>query len=78
MHQAVNQTKDEQLAMYMKLPKKQLAEMLVECNRILRTNSKLTISTENGMTIGYIAPTTSSADVVVGTTTAAYFQSKSE
>ena len=76
MYKVAEQTKDEQLAMYMKLPKKQLAEMLVECNRILRANSRLTISTENGIEfVDFSHPTSS---VVVVTTAATCFQSKSE
>jgi urease beta subunit len=35
MMQIVEQTHEEKLAMYMKLPKKQLAEMLIECNTLL-------------------------------------------
>ena len=35
MVQVIEMTKEEKLAMYMKLPKKQLAEMLYECNRLM-------------------------------------------
>ena len=35
MLQIVEQTKEEKLAMYMKLPKKQIAEMLINCNDII-------------------------------------------
>jgi urease beta subunit len=35
MMQIVEQTHEEKLAMYMKLPKKQLAKMLIECNTLL-------------------------------------------
>jgi hypothetical protein len=35
MMQIVEQTHEEKIAMYMKLPKKQLAEMLIECNALL-------------------------------------------
>ena len=33
--QIVKQTHDEEVAMYMKCKKKQLCEMLIECNRLL-------------------------------------------
>lgn len=36
MIQVIEQTHEEKLAMYMKLPKKQVVEMLIECNRIIR------------------------------------------
>lgn len=36
MVQEVEQTREEKIAMYMKSTKKQLAEMLVECNKYLR------------------------------------------
>ena len=35
MLQVLELTKEERLAMYMKLPKKQIAEMLVESNMII-------------------------------------------
>ena len=35
MLQIVEQTKEEKMAMYMKLPKKQIAEMLINCNDII-------------------------------------------
>ncbi len=35
MVQIVEQTKEEKLAMYMKLTKKELAEMLINCNEII-------------------------------------------
>ena len=35
MVQIVEQTYDEKMAMYMKLPKKKLIEMLIQCNLIL-------------------------------------------
>ena len=35
MYQIVSQTRDEKLAMYMKLTKRELAEMLVNCNALL-------------------------------------------
>jgi hypothetical protein len=37
MLQIVDQTKEEKMAMYMKLPKKQIAEMLINCNNIITT-----------------------------------------
>lgn len=38
--QIIEQTKEEKMAMYMKLPKKQLVEMLIESNRVLDTLAK--------------------------------------
>jgi len=35
MMQIVEQTHEEKVAMYMKLPKEELIEMLIECNNIL-------------------------------------------
>ena len=35
MVQIIEQTDEEKLAMYMRLPKKKLAEMLIECNKII-------------------------------------------
>ena len=35
MMQVIEQTHDEKMKMYMKCTKKNLAEMLIECNRIL-------------------------------------------
>lgn len=35
MLQVIKQTKEEQFKMYMKLPKKELIEMLIESNRII-------------------------------------------
>lgn len=35
MLQIVEQTKEEKMAMYMKLPKKQIAEMLINCNDVI-------------------------------------------
>ena len=35
MLQIVEQTKEEKIAMYMKLPKKQIVEMLINCNNIV-------------------------------------------
>lgn len=35
MIQKVEQTKEEKMAMYMKLPKKQVVEMLINCNDII-------------------------------------------
>lgn len=35
MMQVIEQTREEKMAMYMKMPKRKIAEMLVECNRIL-------------------------------------------
>ena len=36
MIQEVGQTQDEKMRMYMKCSKTQLAEMLIECNRVLK------------------------------------------
>jgi len=35
--QVVKQTKEEKMKMYMKLPKKKLAEMLIEANRVIQS-----------------------------------------
>ena len=35
MLQIAEQTKEEKMAMYMKLPKKQIAEMLINCNDVI-------------------------------------------
>lgn len=35
MYQVIQQTHEEKVKMYMKLPKKQIIEMLIECNRII-------------------------------------------
>lgn len=37
MIQEILQTDDEKMAMYMKLPKKKIIEMLIECNKALST-----------------------------------------
>ena len=34
-YQVADTTKEEKMAMYMKLPKKQIAEMLINCNDII-------------------------------------------
>jgi len=34
---ADNQTRKQKIAMYMKCPKKELAEMLVNCNEVLKS-----------------------------------------
>ena len=38
MNQVIKQTHDEQIAMYMKMSKKDIAEMLIECNKSLGTS----------------------------------------
>jgi hypothetical protein len=43
MMQIVEQTHEEKLAMYMKLPKKQLAEMLIYCNEFIERNEDETV-----------------------------------
>lgn len=35
MHQISKQTKEEQFSMYMQLPKEEIANMLIESNRII-------------------------------------------
>jgi hypothetical protein len=35
MFQVKEQTDEEKMAMYMKLPKKEIIKMLIECNKIL-------------------------------------------
>ena len=39
MMQIIEQSKEEKMAMYMKLPKKKLAEMLINCNEVLDAKS---------------------------------------
>lgn len=41
MIRVIEQTYEEKLAMYLKLPKKQLAEMLIEANRHIAYKSAL-------------------------------------
>ena len=41
MIQIVEQTKEEKLVMYMKMSKRQLIEMLLECHEIIATKRKL-------------------------------------
>lgn len=33
--QIIKQTDEEKMAMYMKMPKKKIAEMLIQCNKVL-------------------------------------------
>lgn len=40
MMQVVKQTDEEKMVMYMKCPKKQLAQMLIQCNKILDSRSE--------------------------------------
>lgn len=40
MLQVIEQTRDEKIAMYMKLTKRELAEMLVNCNEALTARSQ--------------------------------------
>ena len=40
--QVIKQTREEKIKMYMKLPKKKLAEMLEEYNRIIDEYNKIT------------------------------------
>jgi len=40
MVQVIEQTREEKIAMYMKLSKKELAEMLVNCNVLLESMAK--------------------------------------
>jgi hypothetical protein len=37
MYQIVEQTREEKIAMYMKMPKKHLVDMLINCNDIILT-----------------------------------------
>lgn len=39
MYQVIKQTKEEQIKLYMKCTKKELSEMLYECNRIINSKS---------------------------------------
>lgn len=38
--QVIEQTQEQKMAMYMKVEKKKLCEMLIECNRILETRNQ--------------------------------------
>lgn len=40
MLQVVQQTDAQRLKMYMKQPKKKLAEMLIQCNKVLESHAK--------------------------------------
>ena len=40
MLQVVEQTRDEKIAMYMKITKRELAEMLVNCNDVLAARAR--------------------------------------
>ena len=44
MHQVIELSQEEQIKMYMRQPKKNLAEMLIECNKLL----KMKFETING------------------------------
>lgn len=37
MMHIIKQTDEEKMAMYMKMPKKKIAEMLIQCNKVLDT-----------------------------------------
>ena len=47
MIQVIEQTHDEKMKMYMKCTKKKLAEMLIECNRILNAQMEAKNITSN-------------------------------
>lgn len=44
MIQIIQQTDEEKMAMYMKLPKKKIIEMLIQCNKLLE-NKMVVINT---------------------------------
>lgn len=46
MLQVIQQSKEEKVKMYMKLSKKKLVEMLIECNRIIDAMPKFTYTAE--------------------------------
>ena len=41
MIQIIQQTDEEKMAMYMKLPKKKIIEMLIQCNKILENKMEV-------------------------------------
>ena len=61
MMQVIEQTHDEKVAMYMKsCTKKQLAEMLANCNELLATEPIKKFNIE----AGYISPTTTCSSIL--------------
>lgn len=42
MYQIIEQTEEEKIAMYMKMPKKQIIKMLLNCNRLIDELTKPT------------------------------------
>lgn len=54
MIQVIQQTDEEKMAMYMKLPKKEIIKMLIECNKILE--SRPMIIDTSSITIGQPPP----------------------
>lgn len=47
--QIIKQTDEEKMAMYMKMPKKKLAEMLIQCNKALDMHYVESKISSNGM-----------------------------
>ena len=45
--QIIQQTDEEKIAMYMKLPKKEIIAMLIQCNKILDSRMVLSADDEN-------------------------------
>ena len=42
--QIIKQTDEEKMAMYMKMPKKKIAEMLIQCNKVKDSTCRISIS----------------------------------
>ena len=50
--QVVKQTDKQKMAMYMKLPKKKIIEMLIQCNKVLDSR-KIVVASEQNTGISY-------------------------
>ena len=50
--QIIKQTDEEKMAMYMKMPKKKIAEMLIQCNKVLDTQYGAKVFSPNGIRLG--------------------------
>lgn len=54
MYQVLEQTEEEKMAMYLKLPKKKLVEMLINCNNILKKATNVQSSNLNNFSTKFI------------------------
>lgn len=55
--QVIQQTDEEKMAMYMKMPKKKLAEMLIQCNKVLDAQYRGKVFSSNAV-LAVSLPTT--------------------